>query len=405
MTNYFNTINKNNTDEIYLNNFSNLFIRDEISLFEFRTPLTPIDVKYLIELNNFTVYVQSSNKRIYNDEEYEKSGAIITPLKWHDPFFDDKNILIIGLKNIDNEYQYLNNHKHLYFSHSFKKQENSDFILKSFKESNSIIFDFEYFSTFNGIKYERLISFGFYSGVVGGFLGIFFKILEIETEIETEINNRNNNSCSNNYLDIHLKPWLNIDSMLSSLNNIMNINIIKKLNISIGIIGANGRCGTGVRHILDMIGLPYTVIDKNFDKNKFVDFDIFYNCILLDTNYKETFFDEHSLFYKNIFIIDISCDNTASNNPIRLYKNNTTWDNPLFKYNDLCHIISIPNLPSLLPKDSSDYFSNICRDLLINFDINYFMETDYGKDYDKKSIINQAWKYTFKKFISLISDL
>ena len=125
MTNYFNIINKNNTDEIFLNNFSNLFIRDESSSFEFRTPLTPIDVKYLIELNSFTVYVQSSNKRIYNDEEYEKSGAIITPLKWYDPFFNDKDILIIGIKSIDNEYQYLNNHKHLYFSHSFKKQNNS----------------------------------------------------------------------------------------------------------------------------------------------------------------------------------------------------------------------------------------------------------------------------------------
>jgi len=425
MNNYLDNI-YNFKDSNYFD-FTEIFIRDELNINEIRTPLIPSDIKKLIEIGGFTIYVQSSNKRIYNDLEYEKCGAIITSLKWYDEFFNNKKILIIGIKGIDNEYQYLNNHRHMYFSHSFKNQIDSDIVLKSFKNSDSIIYDFEYFSSFNGIKYERLISFGFYSGIVGGFLGVLFKsIYLLKQDLNTDFN-------------ISLKPWMSIDSMIMFFKNLVNDNIYNdndinndidnnendiNNNISIGIIGANGRCGSGVKYILDKLGLKYTVIDRNYDKTKFVDFDIFYNCILLDTEFCDTFFDMNTQFYKDIFIVDISCDNNASNNPIKLYKENTTWENPIIKYGDFCKIISIPNLPSLLPKDSSDYFSNICCDLLLYLEknnnkntvkdtfkyneINFLYENDkdiVDKDNSKKIIINQSWNYSLKNFFMAIENI
>jgi saccharopine dehydrogenase (NAD+, L-lysine-forming) len=446
MNNYLDNI-YNFKDSNHLD-FTEIFIRDDLNINEIRTPLIPSDIKKLIEIGGFTIYVQSSNKRIYCDSEYEKCGAIITTLKWYDDFFNNKKILIIGIKGIDNEYQYLNNHRHMYFSHSFKNQCDADIILKSFKNSDSIIYDFEYFSSFNGIKYGRLISFGFYSGIVGGFLGVLFRSVYL---LKKDLN------CDTVYdFNILLKPWLSIDSMILYLNNIVDNNDIDNNendinndidnnendinndidnnendinnNISIGIIGANGRCGSGVKYILDKLGLKYTVIDRNYDKTKFIDFDIFYNCILLDTEFSDTFFDINTKFYKDIFIVDISCDNNAPNNPIKLYKENTTWENPIIKYGDFCKIISISNLPSLLPKDSSDYFSNICCDLLLYLEKNnnkntvkdtfkYTVKDNvinslYGNDQNSgdknnsiKIIINQAWNYSLKNFFMAIQNI
>lgn len=128
-----------------------MFIRDEINKYEFRTPLTPNDIYNLIKFGKYKIYVESSNKRIYSDKEYFQSGAIITKNKWFNHTFESdniNNILIIGLKGFPDEYQYLNGHHHLYFSHTFKNQVGSDLVLEIFKKSNSVIYDFEYFTKF-----------------------------------------------------------------------------------------------------------------------------------------------------------------------------------------------------------------------------------------------------------------
>jgi saccharopine dehydrogenase (NAD+, L-lysine-forming) len=81
----------------------------------------------------------------------------------------------------------------------------------------------------------------------------------------------------------------------------------------------------------------------------------------------ETWLDKKTIFFKPITIVDISCDCTRENNPIKLYEKSTTWNQPVLSYNKYVDIIAIDNLPSLLPKDSSDYFSDICIRLLLNY--------------------------------------
>jgi saccharopine dehydrogenase (NAD+, L-lysine-forming) len=97
------------------------------------------------------------------------------------------------------------------------------------------------------------------------------------------------------------------------------------------------------------------------------EFDILFNCILLDKNYNKIWFNEETIFKKNIIIVDISCDFTKQNNPIQLYNKNTTFELPVYSYNEFVDIIAIDNLPSLLPKDSSDYFSEKFTELLIDY--------------------------------------
>ena len=314
-----------------------IYVRCEENCFEMRTPIVPRDINILKE-EGFTIYIETSTNRIYNDDEYESEGAILTTKKWYDPLF--KNALIIGLKDVV-ELDKLSNHKHLYFSHTYKNQNNSKYILIAFAKSNSIIYDFEYFTT---IVNKRIISFGIYAGKVGCILALLQHKIKKTT--------------GGNIMNISY--WDRKDDIM----NLLKSYTMWSKSIDIAIIGSNGNCGQGVREILDEMNLDYTMIGRNYNKNNLKSFDIIYNCINLRENETEIWFDENTIFNKPIIICDISCDYSKPNNPIKLYSENTTWETPVFCYNEYVDIIAINNLPSLLPKESSNYFSSHCVNLI-----------------------------------------
>lgn len=319
-----------------ISNNITIFLRRELSPYEKRTPLIPNDIKILLKYG-IPSYVQSSKHRIFGDTEYQDVGAIIVEDSWYEDKY--KDCIIIGLKELDN-LERLNKHIHLYFSHSYKNQVGSKYILERFKTSNSILYDFEYFlNSFN----KRIIGFGIYAGYVGAVLGLkhFY-----------------NPSLS------RLSEWSSYDSMIN------DVKINEYIRPLIGIIGHKGNCGTGVIEILQFFNLNYEIIDKNME-NKGIymkKFDILYNCICLDNSSTELWFDKSTIFTKKLLIVDISCDYTKPNNPIHIYDEATTFENPVYKYNDYVDIIAINNLPSLLPKDSSIYFSKILLNLLLEYD-------------------------------------
>ena len=345
-----------------------IFLRKESIKNEYRTPLVPGDVQTLIS-NGFKVYVESSESRIYSDFEYEICGAIITTSNWTK--FSDS--LIIGLKELDN-LNLLNSHTHLYFSHSFLNQTGSTVVLDKFSKSKSILYDLEYFLDSNN---KRLVTFGFWAGFVGMALGLMQFYLK------------------SNYQSLEkLEPWVNINQVFSTINSLNQFNKINqnnqiKSNPKIALIGYKGNCGRGVSKLLSDLSLDYTVFDSNSDKSTLISYDIIINCIKLKPSSKEIWFDQNTLFTKPIIIVDVSCDYTKSNNPIKLYFESTTWSNPVFKYNEFVDIISIDNLPSLLPKESSDEFSKDLTKLLLDY----------------KSDPNKYWLFNFNIFISKINNL
>ena len=125
-------------------NFKKIYLRKEFYDNEYRTPLVPKDINILIK-NNFLVYIQSCNNRCFTDTEYEEYGGILVNDEW----YNYNDCLIIGIKElnfIDNLINKNNlEYSHLYFSHTFKNQINSKYILEKFKYSNSILYDLEYF--------------------------------------------------------------------------------------------------------------------------------------------------------------------------------------------------------------------------------------------------------------------
>ncbi len=353
----FDIYTSNKSKKIKSLSFS-IYIRDEISKSEIRTPLTPIHVKKLLDLG-CKIYIQSSDKRIYSNNEYKKIGAIITQKPWY--HVDFLHFIILGLKELDN-IDKLILHTHIYFSHSYQNQTGSDLILKYFKKSSSILYDLEYFVDSNN---NRLTSFGFWAGVTGCGLSLI--------QYTNFINKRE---------DINnLIPWLNIQNLFDDISKCLEI----KKNIKIGLIGSKGNCGQGVKFILDKFKFDYVNIDRNDSKILLNKYDIILNCIKLDPNINETWFDNSTVFTKPILICDISCDYTKPNNPIKLYNRATTWKNPVFSYNKLVQIISIDNLPSLIPKESSDDFSQKLFEILLeyNSDPNKIWERNFLKYFEK----------------------
>jgi saccharopine dehydrogenase (NAD+, L-lysine-forming) len=308
-----------------------IYIRKENIYPEARVPIVPDHIIKLIDIG-FIVFIEASDKRIYNDNSYKRCGAIITTKPWYDDDF--KDFLIIGLKELK-DLDKLDWHKHIYFSHSYKGQSGSDIILNHFSKSNSIIYDFEYILDDNN---KRLISFGYYAGIVGGLLGIIqhYHKLILKKDIE-QLSFQN--------------------SIQEIIDNIYILNTVKQPDITI--IGGNGMCGSGVRYVLEEMNLEYKIIDSTIENYKEIILrsDIFFNCIKLNEDYNEVWFDENTEFYKPMIICDISCDYMKPNNPIKIYNKRTTWEKPIYNYNNFVNIIAIDNLPSFLPQESSEYFS------------------------------------------------
>jgi len=373
-----------------------IYLRNEINRNELRTPIIPNDIPKLLNMG-FVVYVESSCHRIYTDSEYNACGAIVTNDKWYNEKFT--KAMIVGLKELENMDR-LNKHTHVYFAHCYKNQAGSRGILKQFAKSRSYLYDFEYFlepNTNNTDRCKRIISFGFYAGMVGCVLGL-----------EQSLSKR---FCAKNISN--LQSWESKEHMME--------NIIKYITrdrdqdqdqdqgvvtpLKIAIIGAKGNCGSGVKNILRHLIMLYKIKikrDENPDKSCLHKYDIVFNCINLKETCQEVWFSPETRFEKPIVIVDISCDYSKSNNPIAIYTEPTTWVEPVYSYNSYVDIIAINNLPSLLPRDSSNYFSGKCVELAKQYTpLNILTETLEGV---RQDVHDSVWKRNRQIFLSQIYE-
>ena len=313
-----------------------IYLRSETHPNETRSALVPEDITKLIS-SGFKVYVEASPHRIFPDSDFVKAGAILT----REPWYSHPSDIIIGLKELRN-LDMLDNHTHIYFSHSFKGQKGSQQILDAFTRSSSRLYDLEYFCR----EGKRVLAFGFYAGLVGAVLGIrqhYNRLMGLPDLSD-------------------LKPWPSMNEMLD---------FCKYGKPRIGIIG-NGRCSNGVQHVLKIAGLSFDLLDQNDPIT--LSYDIFFNCILLSEDYTKVWINE--TYTKNLLIVDISCDYTKKNNPIPIYKKGTTWSKPVLRVSDQVSVIAIDNLPSLLPADSSREFSKDLSDLFLNFQDPAWLEAE-----------------------------
>ena len=125
-------------------------------LMERRAPLTPKHVERLIKNKKLDFVVQTSEKRVFADEEYIKAGAkIAKDLK--------KCSVIFGVKEMPQSF-FEKDKTYIFFSHVIKGQPNNMPMLRKMMELKCNLIDYERVIDEQG---KRLIFFGRYAGLSG----------------------------------------------------------------------------------------------------------------------------------------------------------------------------------------------------------------------------------------------
>ena len=107
-----------------------VWIRDEVKPGEHRVPITPQNAKRLLD-SGFRVFVERSKTRCIDDLEFRKVGCkLVDSGSWmtEAPY----SAFVVGLKELPEEPKELK-HRHIFFAHAFKGQNEAVPLLKRFK--------------------------------------------------------------------------------------------------------------------------------------------------------------------------------------------------------------------------------------------------------------------------------
>ncbi len=322
------------------------------------------------------IKVESSDIRVFADDEYSKLGLEVTnDISECDVIFGVKEIPIDAL---------IPKKKYFFFSHTIKKQPHNQKLLRAILDKNITLYDHE---TIVDANNKRLIGFGRYAGIVGAYNGLrgfgikyeLFNIPKAET--------------------LHSK-----EDLVARLKR----QIFPPIKV---VLTGHGKVGMGAKEILDAIKFKQVSVDdfltKNFTQPVYTQIDVldynrrhdgkkldnqdFYKNPQDYTSDFERFTKVADIFMAGHFhgnnapdiltqemlkasdckiklVADISCD---VDGPIACTIKASTIADPFFGYLPSEHkevpythpgsimVMSVDNLPCELPKDASEGFGEM----------------------------------------------
>ncbi len=392
---------------------------------ERRAALAPKHVKQLAE-QGIEVLVETSEKRVFTDEEYRNAGANIT-----------KDIssasLIIGVKEMPIDY-FEENKTYIFFSHTIKGQEYNMPLLQNMIDSKINLFEYEKITDENG---KRLIFFGHFAGLAGMINSLWSYGQRIEKSGYSTFFKTLKQSHHYNSLEDAKEAIKSIGNLIKSqgLNPAIGpliIGITGYGNVSKGAQEITALLPTieispsellqkslensfSLNHVYQVVFKEAdlsTTIDENaeFDlqdyyqhpekyKNQFEQYvphlSILMNCMYWDERYPRIVTKDFlEKLYENKHrlkvIGDVTCDPNGS---IEATHIGATILDPVFVYNPKTRqpkmgfdgegllIMSVEILPSELPRESSEAFGNV----LVNY-IKQLAEADYSASFEHLDI-------------------
>jgi alpha-aminoadipic semialdehyde synthase len=409
---------------------------------ERRAPLTPKHVEYLVKKKCLDIVVESSEKRVFTDHEYTNAGArIASDLR-------ECNI-ILGVKEIPIE-KIRPQKTYVTFSHVVKgQQENMPRLIKMMEHGCNLI-DYERIVDDQG---KRLIFFGRYAGIAGMInslwaLGLRYKEQGIETpflkikqahrytsieQAKSEISDVGLEIAEQGLPDSILPLTIGFTgygNVSSGAQEILSLLPVKEIMPEKLALLHNRKCGA--RNLVYKVNFKQEHIAEHvegrpFDKSDYYkhphnyhgifekylpSLSLLMNCMywapqfprLVTKKAVERLFE--SGIPKLTVIGDITCDPDGS---IELTHKGTDIDDPLFVYDPAKKIqkmgynshgmlvMAVHILPSELPRESSESFSNV----LVNY-IKPIVDCDFEDSYEdlvlprpiKKALILHNGKLT-----------
>ena len=376
------------------------------NVWERRSPLTPEDVRWLIE-HHIPVEVISSPRRVFSDVAYKKAGAsVLSRFK--------KAKLIIGIKE-PNVKELKKERVYMVFSHTTKGQKHNRPLLKALLKKRITLLDYEHIADHYN---QRLVYFGRFAGICGIIDGLHIYGRRLQSQ-----------GIRNPFIKLqHSLVYETFDRAKIDLarlaKDIRSQGFPKKITpFIIGILG-HGNVAQGALEVLqhlkpveihprDMASfvrqrtgdrkMIYTMIFEREEKFRAKDGEAFYfekylkypnrftsnmdhflpdlsmlvNGSYWDKRYPRLVSEKmlSRLYNKKNFRLDLICDLSCDvKGSIEITKKTTSPDKPAFVYDPktgritegfegqgIC-VLAVDNIPCEFPIDSSIEFSNQIRD-------------------------------------------
>jgi saccharopine dehydrogenase (NAD+, L-lysine forming) len=323
---------------------AHLWLRAEIKPGEKRRALSLENVQRLTN-DGFKITVERSEQSIFANEDYAKLGvAMVDENEWMNAPSD---AYILGLKELPEDDTPLI-HRHIFFAHAYKNQDGWKELLGRFERGNGKLYDLEFLVDENQ---KRIAAFGYWAGFAGaGVAALIWTHYKKHNSFESFKLPANYETA--NHMVQAVKKELK-DIRVDSLRALVT--------------GMRGRSGTGAKEFLDATAFNVTGWDKDETSNggpfaEILDYDVFVNCVLMMSKLPP-FLDRTIVDNADNFCVisDVSCDPTGPFNSLPIYDKASTMSEPLEIINSKKNPIvmsAIDHLPSLLPKESSEDFSN-----------------------------------------------
>ena len=314
---------------------THLWIRAEQRPNEQRVGVTPAGAQALLEAG-FEVTLEQDLTRAIETEAY--AGVQLAGIgAWQAA---PQDAIIMGLKELPDNGTPLR-HRHIMFGHAYKGQPDGQRLLARFKAGGGTLYDLEYLTNDAG---RRVAAFGYWAGYAGA--------------------------------AVALKSWAAgqagelcgpVQAFACASDLVANVALeLGHALPKVIIIGAKGRVGSGATAFCAALGVPMTSWDMAETAHggpypEILAHDIFLNCILANQDTPVFVTASAKTDVRKLMVIgDIACDPNSPYSPIKVYDQETSWKNPALRaQNDpILDVIAIDNLPSILPRESSEDFAS-----------------------------------------------
>ena len=314
---------------------THLWIRAEQRLNEQRVGVTPTGAQALLEAG-FKVTLEQDPTRTIEIEAYVGT-QLVGAGAWQTA---PRDAIIMGLKELPDDGLPLR-HRHIMFGHAYKDQPSGQRLLARFKAGGGTLYDLEYLTNDAG---HRIAAFGYWAGYAGA-------AVALKSWAAAQVGE----------LCAPVKAFARASDLVADVTSKLGPALPTVI-----IIGTNGRVGTGATDFCAALGAPVTSWDMAETAHggpypEILAHDIFLNCILANQDTPVFVTASAKTDARKLMVIgDIACDPDSAYSPIKVYDQATSWEKPALRaQNDpILDVTAIDNLPSILPRESSEDFAS-----------------------------------------------